>query len=269
MSVALVTGFPRLLARSIAVELLRAEGARVVMLVRPRFVDEARRWADGLGASGARVEVLEGDVTSIDMGLAGSEFMELSRRIEAVHHAAYSTSHEVPTPALTALNVQGTREILELARAGLAQGKAPRVVAYTSVLSLGDAEGVLREEDLELGQRFRTPVEDTMHTAEKILRHAMDTLPVTVVRPATLVGDSLTGEMDLFDGPYLFIVLMLSSPVDIRLPLPTHGDLPLQVVPLDHVARAGVCFARDPRAVGRTFHVVDPSPPTMAQALPR
>ena len=269
MSTALVTGFPRLIARRVALEVLRDEGARVSLLVRPTFVDEARRWVATLGPAQARVEVLEGSVMSIDLGLAGHEFVELSRRVDVVHHAAYSTSHAASPAALASLNVQGTREVLELARAGLAHGRAPRVVAYGSVLALGDAEGTLREEDLDVGQRFRTPVEETLHTAERLLRYAMDTLPVTVVRSAAMVGDSLTGEMDLFDGPYLFIVLMLSSPVDIRLPLPGHGDLPLQVVPVDHVARAGVALARDARAAGGTFHVVDPSPPAMGRAFER
>ena len=250
MTTRLVTGYPRLLARRIATEVLVDPDASVVMLVRGRFLEEARRWAATLGADAGRVEVLEGEVTAIDMGLGGREFLDLARRIDVVHHAAYSTSLEVGDSAIRALNIQGTREVLELARAGLEQGSAPRVVAYSSVLALGGAEGLLREEDLDLGQRLRSPAEETMHSAEKLLRQAMATLPVTVVRASMIVGDSHTGEIDLFDGPYLFIMLMLSSPVD-------------------HVARAGVTLGVMREAAGRTFHVVDPSPPTTKHAFER
>ncbi len=269
MTTRLVTGYPRLLARRIATEVLADPAARVVMLVRARFLDEAKRWALTLGPDARRVELLEGEVTAIDLGLGGREFLDLARRIDVVHHAAYSTSHEVEEKAITALNLQGTREVLELARAGLEQGSAPRVVAYSSVLALGDAEGLLREDELDRGQRFRSPVEETMHGAERLLRRAMATLPVTVLRASMIVGDSRTGEIDLFDGPYLFIVLMLSSPVDMRLPLPAGGDLPLHVVPVDHVARAGVALGAAREAVGKTFHIVDPTPPSTGAAFER
>lgn len=269
MTTRLVTGYPRLLARRIATELLADPEARVVLLVRARFLEEAQRWVAALGDRAARAEVLEGEVTAIDLGLAGREFLDLARRIDVVHHAAYSTSLEVDAKAITALNLQGTREVLELARAGLDQGNAPRVVAYSSVLALGGAEGLLREDDLDLGQRLRTPAEETMHGAERLLRRAMETLPVTVVRASMIVGDSQTGEIDLFDGPYLFIVLMLSSPVDMRLPLPAGGDLPLHVVPVDHVARAGVALGTMRDAVGRTVHIVDPMPPSTKHAFAR
>jgi thioester reductase-like protein len=265
----LVTGYPRLLARRIATEVLADPDARVVMLVRTRFLEEAHRWARTLGDDAARVEVLEGEVTAIDLGLAGREYLDLARRIDVVHHAAYSTSLEVGAEAITALNLQGTREVIELARVGKEQGSAPRVVAYSSVLALGGAEGLLREDELDLGQRLRSPAEATMHGAEKLLRQAMTTLPVTVLRASMLVGDSQTGEMDLFDGPYLFIMLMLSSPVDLRLPLPAGGDLPLHIVPVDHVARAGVRLGVMPDTVGRTFHIVDPSPPSTRYAFER
>ena len=43
-------------------------------------------------------------------------------------------------------------------------------------------------------------------------------------------------------------------------PLPGDGVAPLNVVPVDFVARAATRLHLDPRAVGRTFHLVDPSP---------
>ena len=35
---------------------------------------------------------------------------------------------------------------------------------------------------------------------------------------------------------------------------------PFNVVPVDYVVRAILHLSRDPRAVGRTFHLVDPNP---------
>jgi nucleoside-diphosphate-sugar epimerase len=77
-----------------------------------------------------------------------------------------------------------------------------------------------------------------------------------------VVGDSQTGEIDRFDGPYMIILLIVTSPAEIALPLPGRGDVPLNLVPADHVARAARAIGLDPRSPGRTFHIVDPAPLT-------
>jgi nucleoside-diphosphate-sugar epimerase len=87
-------------------------------------------------------------------------------------------------------------------------------------------------------------------------------VPIAVVRPSTIVGDSRTGEIDRFDGPYLLVLLVVTSPPDLALPLPGLGDEPLNLVPIDWVARASVALGRNPRSRGRTFHLVDPRPLT-------
>jgi nucleoside-diphosphate-sugar epimerase len=72
----------------------------------------------------------------------------------------------------------------------------------------------------------------------------------------------VTGEVDRFDGPYLLILLIVTSPPDFALPLPGRGDSPLNIVPIDYAMRAARAIGADPRAPGRTFHVVDPAPLT-------
>jgi nucleoside-diphosphate-sugar epimerase len=44
------------------------------------------------------------------------------------------------------------------------------------------------------------------------------------------------------------------------LPLPGDGVAPLNVVPIDYVVDVAMALHHDPRAVGKTFHVVDPNP---------
>ena len=46
----------------------------------------------------------------------------------------------------------------------------------------------------------------------------------------------------------------------VPLPLPGNGVAPLNVVPVDYVVQAVWTISHDPRAVGRTFHLVDPNP---------
>src|SRR5204863_3401317 len=102
--------------------------------------------------------------------------------------------------------------------------------------------------------------EETKFKAECMVRDAARRLPITVLRPGIIVGDSKTGEIDKFDGPYYLLVLIVSSPLDVHLPLPGRGNQPLNLVPIDYVVDAAVALAKDSRAAGGTFHLTDPCP---------
>lgn len=255
--VVLVTGFPRLVARLVVRELLAGSKTRVVkLLVRGKFRADAESFVRE-EPEGARIELIEGDAAAIDLGLSGAEFRQLADEIDYIQHHAQVSYEGAERRVAESLNVQGVREVLELARASR---KLKRLVVQSSARVSGDRTGRVLEEDLVAGQGFRSVIEETLYKAERLLRRAMDTVPITVVRPATVVGAADSGEVDRFDGPYLLVMLLLTSPVEISLPLPARGDALLHLVPVDYVARASVALMSEPGAVGRTFHLVDPAP---------
>jgi nucleoside-diphosphate-sugar epimerase len=129
----------------------------------------------------------------------------------------------------------------------------------------GNRTGLVLEPELEARQSFRSVVEETLARAEKLVRSAMADMPIAVVRPTQIVGDSRTGEVDRFDGPYLLILLIVSSPQDFPVLLPTRGDAPMNLVPIDYVVQAAQIIGKTPQAAGRTFHVTDPRPLTVRQ----
>jgi thioester reductase-like protein len=255
--VVLVTGFPRLVTKLVVREVLAESKHRVVkLLVRAKFRADAEAFVRG-EPDGSRIEMLEGDAAAIDLGLSGAEFRQLADEVEYIQHHAH-VSYEAADPRVAeALNVQGAREVLELARAAK---KLKRLVFQSTARVSGDRTGRVLEEDLDAGQGFRSVIEETLFKAERLMRRAMERVPVTVVRPGIVVGHSKTGDVDRFDGPYLLVLLLLTSPVEIALPLPARGDSPLHLAPVDYVARASVALMSDPGAVGRTFHLVDPAP---------
>jgi thioester reductase-like protein len=257
--VVLLTGFPSLLARAVGTEILRSDGrANLLMVVRSKAVDEARAQIDELSAEQRqRVRLFEGDSAAIDLGLSGAEFKSLTREVTRIHHCAQVTYLGADRKTAEHVNVGGFHEVLEFAD-GCEQLDC--LVLHSTAHVAGDRRGVVLEEDLKVGQSFRSVVEETKARAEKLARGAMDRLPIAVVRPSTIVGNSLTGEVDRFDGPYLLFLLVVTSPPELALPLPGRGDEPLNLVPIDWVARAAVAIGRDSRARGRTFHLVDPNP---------
>jgi thioester reductase-like protein len=266
--VTMVTGFPTsFLAVRMVRKILREEPSTSLRcVVQEKFLARAEELIEELApAEVARVELLQGDVAAMDLGLSGAEFVALSREVDVIHHCASATYLGVDRDVAERLNVEGVREVLELAREAT---HLERLVHWSSALVSGARRGVVLEEELEK-KGFRNVVEETRYRGERLVRAAMDKVPATILRPAILVGDSQTGEIDRFEGPYLLVMLMLNAPVDLRVPLPGRGDVPLNLVPIDYVVDAGWEIARDPRAIGRTFHLVDPEPATAREVFER
>ncbi|MGZ6125018.1 MAG: SDR family oxidoreductase, partial [Myxococcales bacterium] len=209
---------------------------------------------------------LIGDVASMHLGLSTGEYRELTQECTGIVHAAEWTWMGADPVTLERVNVEGTRAVLELAQDCR---KLRRLTHFSTVFVSGDRVGVIAEDELSAGQTFRNAYEQTMFEAELLVRRAMGQIPCTVLRPAFIVGDSRTGEIDRFEGPYIVAGLLLSTRLQVPLPLPHDGVAPLNVVPIDFVARASAAIHQDPRAVGRTFHIVDPNPSSSRRVYER
>jgi len=262
MTTLLLTGFPAsFLARRMLTKVLASEAETQVVCLTPRAQLQAAETELGKLASGQRrrVEVAVGDTGDMDFGISGKRFLELAQRVDLVHHCAFATYAGVRRQIAERANIAGTGEVLELCEAS---ERGCRLVLWSTCSASGKRQGRVGEGELVSPASFSTPVEETRFRAEQMVRQAMERVPTTILRPSTIVGDSRTGEIDRMEGPYLLILLMLSSPVDLRVPLPGRGDVPLNLVPIDYVVDAGYAISKDPRSVGRTFHIVDENPPS-------
>jgi len=184
--------------------------------------------------------------------------------VDRIHHCAIATYSATDRPVAEIINIGGAREVLELA------DSAPNIrslVVHSTAAVSGVREGIVREGDPIPEDGFRNVVEETLARAERMMRAESHRLPIVVVRPSMVVGDSQTGEIDRLDGFYLLILLIMTSPREFALPLPGRGDTPLHLVPIDFVAKAACALGRDPRALGRTIHLVDPSPLSARRVL--
>ncbi|MET9217098.1 MULTISPECIES: SDR family oxidoreductase [unclassified Nocardia] len=246
----IVTGGTGFLGRRVVRGLLAADPTAIVhVLVRAeslaKFTALTAQHPDG-----DRVFALVGDLTAEGLGL-GDE----PPRADHVLHlgAVYDMTADEETAH--AANVAGTRSVIELAR------RLDAVLHHVSSVAVaGDHRGKFFEEDFDLGQNLTSPYHRTKFAAEKLVREATD-LRWRVYRPAIVVGDSRTGEMDKIDGPYYFfaaIDALSALPADLPLPLPDLGAT--NVVPVDYVAEAMVRLARKDGLDGRTFHLVNPEP---------
>ena len=252
-----VTGFPGFIGRRLVRGLVeRDRAARVVALVQPAMLEHAQRCAAELGDG--RVELVLGDITDRRLGLGDATYARVAAEARRVWHLAAVYDLAVPEAVAQAVNVGGTGNVIDLCRA--ADG-LERFVHVSTAYVAGQRTGVVYEHELVMGQGFKNHYEATKFQAEVWAREEMRRVPTTVVRPGIVVGDSVTGETDKFDGPYY--VLRVASRVR-RLgqvmPQFGRGDAAFNVVPVDYVVAAMVTAGHDPAALSETLHLVDPEP---------
>lgn len=260
----LVTGYPGFIARRLVKKLLLSDDRmRLTVLAEPSQEEAARaevtRLDQGTGdlVDEERIQVVAADITAMDSGLSGAEYRELTSGVTEIYHLAAINTLGADRRKAEAVNVQGTAHLLALARA---MDRLERFVHFSSAYVSGDRRGVIMEDELEVGQAFRNTYEATKHQAEVLVERAKGRLPITVIRPSAVVGDSRTGEIDRFDSVYHFGMLLVASPVAIPVPIAGEGRAPLNLVPVDYVVDAVHAIASEPETVGKTFHVVDPNP---------
>jgi len=251
-----ITGFPGFIGKRLVEHIAQEDpDGRVYLLVQPKFFKDAQRYAAKL--SGAPIDILTGDIVDMHLGLSGDEYQKLCDEVTDIFHLAAISYLGVPKETAWRVNVDGTRNVLELATDCQ---KLRRFNHFSTCYVSGDRVGVIAEDELERGQTFRNVYEETKYQAERLVKRAANNLPVTIYRPSSVVGDSRTGEIDRFEGPYYLGILLVMSPLVMPLPLPGNGVAPLNVVPVDFLVKAVWTISRDPRAVGRTLHLVDPNP---------
>ncbi|WP_433666252.1 SDR family oxidoreductase [Nocardia sp. CA-136227] len=246
----IVTGGTGFLGRRLIAGLLERDPEAVVhALTREASVAKLREMAAGWGAED-RVFPLVGDLTAPDLGL-----IDDAPRADHVIHlgAVYDMTAD---PEVTyAANVRGTASVIALAR------ELGAVLHHVSSVAVaGDHRGKFFEDDFDLGQGLHSPYHRTKFEAEKMVREAAD-LRWRVYRPAIVVGDSRTGEMDKIDGPYYFfpaIAGLGALPSELPVPIPDLGAT--NIVPVDYVVAAMLELIAKPGLIGRTFHLTNPEP---------
>jgi nucleoside-diphosphate-sugar epimerase len=199
----------------------------------------------------------------MDLGLSGEEFAVLAEHVEVIHHCA-SITDPAGTQEDAAGNLRAADEILEFAEAA---PRLKRLVCWSSASVSGNREGFIKETELDDKMGFRNPIEESLYRVERMLGESADDLPIVVLRPALMVGDSITGEFEDLDGLYLLIRFLLNAPDDYRIPTPSRTGVRISAVPVDYAVRAGLHIAANERSIGRTFHIVDPKPVTVQYAL--
>src|ERR1041385_1930037 len=260
-----VTGFPGFIAGKL-VERLAREGARFMLLVQSSLAARARQDIAGIvGKTGADVEnflIVAGDITKPDLGLSPEDLERARSETNTLFHLAAIYDLSVARELAQLVNVQGTARVNELAQS------IPNLKRYHYVSTCyvaGRRRGLIGENELQHDAGFRNHYEESKYMAELSVDALKSELPVTIHRPAVVVGDSRTGETAKYDGIYYLIHYLRKWPGGLALVNIGNSEVCLNLVPIDFVIEAMVALAKDERAVGTTVQIADPAPLTTEQ----
>ncbi len=254
-----ITGSTGFIGHHLLEALLRRDGD-VHVLVRERsqgkladLLQTLERRTPGLPID--RVHPVIGDLRKPLLGIEVDQVQELRGKIDHFFHLAAVYDMTASPQRNVAVNVGGTSHAVELARS-LEVGCLHHV---SSIAVAGTKKGLFTEDSFDEGQRLPSPYHKTKFESERIVRE-QPYVPWRVYRPAVVVGDSRTGEMDKIDGPYYFFksIQLMRRLIPEWLPLIGLDLGRTNIVPVDWVAAAIDHIAHKRGLDGRAFHLTDP-----------
>ena len=244
----LLTGGTGFLGMEVLVRLLEQTDHEVLCLVRaPDQAGADERLAGVLATLyrdpsrfAGRVHALPGDLTE--------KIPAPGRDLDLVCHCAASISFGLPLEEARAINVEGTRKILDLAR----DAGARRYVHVSTAYVAGTWPDVFREDMLDEGQGFRNTYEQTKWEAEHLVAdRGADFESTAVARPSIVMGESDSGWTPAFNVLYWPLRAFARGLFD---QVPARPDGRVDVVPVDYVAD-GIAKLIESDATG-TFNLV-------------
>ena len=262
-----ITGASGFIGRRLVKKLLAREGSVIYFLVRAaelNSLDALYEFWDFTPTEKARVLPVAGDLTEPGLGIAAVDRKKLGKKTTHFFHLAAIYDLTADAESQLKVNVQGTRNAVQFAESI----GAKHFHLFSSIASAGMFEGLFREDMFEEAEGLDHPYFKTKHDSEGIVRRECS-IPWRIYRPAIVVGDSRTGEMDKIDGPYYFFKLIQKMRKMLPSWMPTIGieGGRINVVPVDFVVKAVDHIAHLKGEDGKCFHLVDPTPMRVGDLL--
>lgn len=292
-----LTGATGFVGSNLTYEFLR-QGYKLKLLIRDKKVSAEGRLEKSLSylfdnpdeykRIRNKVEIIHGDITCDDLGITSAILKKLQSEIDIVFHNTALTSFDETKEELEKQNVKGTRNVLDFTLKLKQQNFHYMSTAYIC----GQNNGIFSEDDLDTGQSFNNPYEESKFKAEKLVNEYREkfNIKTTIYRPSIIVGDSNTGKTSNFLGVYSFIkaiyflveiftedlkkdgrraqtagVSYKNGSLYIPLRIPADSSKTLNIIPIDYVVKVAVTSLKDPTNFNNTFHIVNPSPPTLGE----
>jgi thioester reductase-like protein len=256
----LLTGATGFVGMELLARYLDRTDRNIVTLVRASNDDEARsRIAETVhnlfGTGGERyaerIQAVAGELTAPGLGLPPATRDQLAERVQMIIHCAASVTFTSPLEQARAINLTGTRRMLDFAELAITRGGLERFAHVSTAYVAGTHAGRFSEPDLDLGQGFNNSYERSKFEAEQLIRARPD-VPSTILRPSIVVGDRRSGWTAAFNVLYWPLRAFARG---LFTAVPAIPSAPVDVVSIDYVADAIHSLCESPSGIGQTYNL--------------
>ncbi len=190
-------------------------------------------------------------MTAPRLGLDPGRWDWLAAETTTIVHCAASVSFALPLEEARAVNVEGTRRMLELAGRAQALGGLERYAQVSTAYVAGTHAGRFSESDLDVGQDFNNSYEQSKFESEQLVRSRPE-LPFTIFRPSIVVGDRHSGWTAAFNVLYWPLRALARG---LFPAVPAIASAPVDVVSVDYVADGIHELCESPGGIRQTYHL--------------
>jgi long-chain acyl-CoA synthetase len=262
--VVLITGATGNLGSRIMAEMLKDNTAMLKLLVYGKSQQEVESEVRDVFAfwecepsSFERIEVIRGDITQESLGVTEEKYTELANEVTHIIHCAANFKLNLSLEKARESIVHGTKHVAALAKRAKDKKQFKRFNHISTVEVAGTTTGIIKEEFFTPESRaFINTYEQAKAEAEAYLleQYRTNHFPITVYRPAMLVGDSVTGKILNPQSVYHLMIEMFLTP---RYPfVPVSPTFRIDPIPLDIIARAICLMYNDPETLGQVYHLM-------------
>ena len=255
----LLTGATGFVGMELLARYLERSERSVLTIVRARTDEDARERIDAVlenlfgyraGAYADRVTAVAGDMTAPRLGLDSVRWDWLAAQSTMIVHCAASVSFGLSLDEARAINVEGTRRMLQLAGRAQQLGVLERYGQVSTAYVAGTHAGRFFESDLDVGQSFHNSYEQSKFESEQLVR-AQPELPFTIMRPSIVVGDRNSGWTAAFNVLYWPLRALARG---LFPAVPATASAPVDVVSIDYVAD-GIYALCEAGGIRQTYHL--------------
>jgi thioester reductase-like protein len=255
----LLTGATGYVGSSYLQKWLSSSDAKLVLLARSKYEESAKnRIIKGLfelypdtdvSRFLNRIEIVEGDVSFDHLGLSQPQYEELIKKTSHIIHCAAAARFDLELEEARKINVKGTENVLDFAKCC---PKLEKVDYIGTSYVAGKGKGIIKEDELEKGQKHNNTYEKTKFEAEKLVRENMVDLPITILRLSIVISDSKTGRASSHNGFFRVLKMYFLGALKI---LPGYPNSLMDLVPLDYIADTTYVISQSKNSVGKCYHL--------------
>jgi long-chain acyl-CoA synthetase len=187
------------------------------------------------------------------LGIDENRLQSLQSTVDQVIHCAAAIRFDLPLDIARSANTEGTRNVLAFAER---LSSLRRFDYVGTAFVAGERRGLIKEDELDVGQRYRNSYEQTKMEAEQLVRAFGERHPTAIFRPGIIVGNSQSGETTAFQVFYqalLFYRRLYARRLFVH--LPADPNTPFDLVPVDYVVDAFFALMGTAKSLGRCFHL--------------